>query len=150
MINTLSLGYFTVKEKLTLAFLSFSLGLPILTFIERYVFNDWDVLISVSILMLTDTLFGLIASIKSSTFSATKGMSMIFIKIATMAGILVCLGTIALSNAGNNALFGEVFKNGCYSVLIVFEAISVLKNIYKVKQYQSIKSILEKVKNLIK
>lgn len=150
MIHSVALGYFSIKEKLQIAILSFSVGLPVLTFVERYIFNDWDVLISVSILMFTDTVFGLVASIKNSTFSATKGMTMFLIKLATMAGILMCLGTIALSTSGDSILFGDVVKNGCYSVLIVFEGMSVLKNIYKVKQISAIKTILEKIKALVK
>lgn len=150
MIHPVTLGCFTVKEKLQIAAVSFSLGLPVFSFIETYVFNDWDILISVSILMFTDTLFGVIASIKNSVFSATRGMSLFLGKLATMAGILVCLGTIALSTAGDSILFGDVVKNGCYSVLIAFEGMSVLKNIYKVKQVSAIKTILEKIKTLVK
>lgn len=150
MINGVAIGYLSIKEKVTIALFSFSVGMPILTFVERYVFNDWDVLISVSVLMFIDTVFGLMASIKNSTFSASKGLYMFLVKLATMAGILICLGTITLSTSGDHILFGDVIKNGCYSVLIVFEGMSVLKNIYKVKRVPAIRTILEKVKSLVK
>lgn len=149
MIRNPDVINFSIGERLLLTTYSVVAGVPILNFVETYIFNDWGVLVNIALLMFLDTFFGSWAAIKDGTFSATEGLRKFLVKTFTMLGILLCVGTLTLASTEGGQILGVFFKNGAFAIVIAFEAISVLRNIYKVRPYGFIERIINMIKKIV-
>lgn len=118
-------------KNITFAFYAFLTGTPIMLFFEKYVFNDWDFLVNLSIILLFDTLFGATLALKERRFSATVGMKKIVVKILYIASGVMLVGAISKIRINGDSFFYEYANAGLFSILIGFESISALKNFYK-------------------
>jgi phage-related holin len=121
-------------------------GTPVIYLFERYVFNDWDFLISLLLLFFMDTFVGSVASIIEGKFKPTLGAKMFGIKMIGYTFTVICIGIMdnALIGGRVNWLEG-VIDAGAYAILMAFEGASVLKNIYRIYPFEPIKIILAKI-----
>jgi hypothetical protein len=125
---------------------SFVFGGAILRFFEQYIFNDWDFLVSLVLIILFDTLFGVILSIKNKNFSAMYGISRIVIKLLYITLGVMLIGIISnIRIDGETSLLYEYVDAGLFSVLIGFESMSALKNLYNLNPPTIIKKPIEKI-----
>lgn len=102
---------------------------PILGWFEKYVFGDWEFLKFLVVLMIVDTLLGLIIHTKKRDLSV-QGFEKIIIKV-------ICYGAalIVAHNLSSYRVLGEViegfnwFRTTICSSLIIRESLSILNGI---------------------
>lgn len=122
------------------------IGTPVLYLFERYVFNDWDFLVSIGLLVFFDTIFGAWLAMKEKRFSATKGISGFAKKLAYIAMSVMLIGIIDNAKIdGEASLFSDMIDSAALSILMAFEAVSAIKNLYKLNPPKSVKTPLEKI-----
>lgn len=133
-------------EKLTFGIHMAIYGTPIVYFIEKYIFNDWNFLISLFLMVMMDTLLGAIAAAKEGKFSSKEGVKGFGIKVGSLAATLVCIGIIDNATiAGKGSILEGVIDAGAFAIMMAFEGISVLKNIYRIKKFEVIVWLLQKL-----
>lgn len=136
----------TIGQKFNLTLLSFSIGSPLLTFIELYVFKDWNFLISIILLVFLDSVTGGISAVIKGNFSGVEFIKKLSIKMFALTVTIVCVGV--LKNAvigGNNNFMSTWIDSSLYAIMLGFEGSSVLKNCYKIYPWEPIKVILQKL-----
>lgn len=134
------------SEKLTFGLHMMMYGTPIVYFIERYLFNDWDYLVSLALLVGMDTLMGAIAHAKEGNFSTKLGIRGFLIKVASLTATLLCIGIIDNTTiGGHGSILEGVIDAGAFAIMMAFEGISVLKNIYRIKKFEVIVWLLQKL-----
>lgn len=105
------------------------LNVPLTELTEKYVFNDWEMLGYVGILLIVDTCSGLVKHWNNSTISS-EGFKKLFIKITICGSALITahvLNSIAAHKGG--ASIGDYVETTCYSGIIIFLAISIGENL---------------------
>ncbi len=118
---------------------------PFLSWIEKYIFNDWEFLIFLTTAVSIDTVLGLIKSWKRGNISS-KGCGGIIYKMISYSAILVILHIMSNFTIDKNSftVFSYVKVLG-YSSLIVKEAISIVENIACINNTFLPKWILKKL-----
>jgi hypothetical protein len=142
---------------------SFFLGDSALEFFERRVFNDYDFLLGLLMLVLLDTITGGFKAINSykmfgesylrdnqgkkvRQFSGRVFYEKMSKKLFGITVAVVCLGVLKNTKiAGEEGLIQELISSGFYSVILGFEGASVLKNSYGIYPWEPIKLILKKL-----
>ena len=121
-------------------------GTPVLVIFEKYVFNDWDFLVSLLLLFFLDTLVGSFAAIVEGIFKPTIGVKRFGLKLIGYTMTIICIGIMdnALIAGKSNWLEGVV-DAGAFAIMIAFEGASVLKNIYRIYPFPTIKYLLKKL-----
>lgn len=121
-------------------------GTPTLYIFEKYVFNDWDFLVSLCLLVFLDTLFGSVASLIDGTFKPSEGLKKFGLKVLALTGTLLCIGVIdnALIAGERNWLSG-VIDAGAFAIMMGFEGASVLKNLYRIYPLEVVKNLLSRL-----
>lgn len=146
MMQVKALSPWTISDNLTFGFHSAFIGTPVIYLFERYVFNDWDFLVSIGLLVFFDTVFGTWLAIKENRFSATIGMGGFVKKLGYIAMSVMLIGIIDNTRIGGEESFlSDIIDSAALSVLMAFEAISAIKNLYKLNPPQSVKTPLEKI-----
>lgn len=135
-----------IYEKLTFGLHMGTYGAGLLFFVERYVFNDWDFLISLFILVFLDTIFGCLRAIKEGRFKVRVGLSGFALKIIILACTVFAIGVIDNSRiAGESTWFQGYVDAGAFAIMLGFEGASVLKNLYALKPSPIIEYVLKKL-----
>ncbi|WP_373399691.1 phage holin family protein [Algoriphagus halophilus] len=121
-------------------------GTPLLYLFEKYVFDDWDFLVSLILLFFMDTVVGSIASIVEGKFKPSQGAKMFGMKLIGYTFTVICIGIMDNTLIAGRANWLEgIVDAGAYAVLMAFEGASVLKNIYRIYPFEPIKLILAKL-----
>lgn len=121
-------------------------GTPAIYLVERYIFNDWDFLISLMLLFFLDTLVGSVAAMIEGVFKPTIGVRRFGLKLIGYTLTILCIGIMdnTLISGRANWLEG-VIDAGAFAIMISFEGASVLKNIYRIYPFEPIKVLLSKI-----
>ena len=135
-----------VPQKLAFALHTLMYGTPAFYLVERYVFNDWDFLISLMLLFFLDTLVGSVAAIVEGVFKPTIGVRKFGLKLIGYTLTILCIGIMdnTLISGRANWLEG-VIDAGAFAIMISFEGASVLKNVYRIYPFEPIKILLAKI-----
>lgn len=121
-------------------------GTPVLLVFERYVFNDWDFLVSLMLLFFLDTFVGSVAAVIEGVFKPTIGIKRFGLKLIGYTMTVICIGIMDNTLIGGRANWLEgLVDAGAFAVMISFEGASVLKNIYRIYPFEPIKAILKKL-----
>jgi len=123
----------------------FALG-PIIYFIERFIWNDWDFLTTLALLILCDGLVMGVRAIIDRKYEIIKAFQDFSIKTLALTLTVLCTGI--LDNAvikGEKHFFIDIVNSGFYAVLLLFVGISILKNIYGIYPLDIINEILKKI-----
>lgn len=102
------------------------------SFIEKYVFRDWEFLKYLMILIVIDTLVSWVYHIKNKDFSS-KGFSMIITKLFIYSAILIVshvMGNFTVE--GGNVEIYAWFRAVVCNALIIRESISIVENAARV------------------
>lgn len=135
-----------VSEKVTFGFHMGTYGASLLFFIEKYIFNDWDFLVSLFILVFFDTIFGSLRAIKEGRFKVRTGLSGFALKIIILACTVFAIGVIDNSTiAGESTWFEGYIDAGAFAIMLGFEGASVLRNLYALKPSPIIEYVLQKL-----
>ena len=102
------------------------------TFIEKYVYNDWEFLKYLMILIIIDTIISWFYHLKKKDFSS-KGFGMIFMKILIYSGLLIISHVIGnFTVEGGNVEHYAWFRSVVCNALIIRESISIIENSAKI------------------
>ena len=101
-------------------------------FIEKYVYNDWEFLKYLMILVIIDTIISWVYHLKKKDFSS-KGFGMIFTKILIYSGMLIVSHVIGnFTVEGGNVEIYAWFRSVVCNALIIRESISIIENSAKI------------------
>lgn len=121
------------------------LFIPIFTFIERYIFSDWEFLIWLVIAIIWDTALGLGYALWKREVSAKK-MAGILAKIVVYGSVLWIGHAVAsVEMKGSKIPGGEYFTILCYAAIFILECISILRNTGKINSKFVPKFILKRL-----
>jgi phage-related holin len=135
----------TIQDKMIIAFKAFIFG-PIIHFIETYVFNDWDFLVTVLLLMFIDAIIMTVRALMQRTYKIETAFNDFFKKTLAITFTITCISIIDLALIdGERSVFIDWVNGGFYSVLLMFINVSILKNIYHIYPLPIIADILDKV-----
>lgn len=112
MIATLMRWYYGggLKHLLAIGFMGWSAA-PILHFIEKWVFDDWQFVAALGILLVLDTGTGVWKGIKKKEFSS-RGFGDVFTKVAIYAVALISVHSIGLFvNSREMSMIGDIIKH---------------------------------------
>lgn len=121
-------------------------GTPVFYLVERYIFNDWDFLISLMLLFFLDTVVGSTAAVIEGVFRPTIGVKRFGLKLMGYTLTILCIGIMDNTLISGKASWLEgIIDAGAFAVMIAFEGASVLKNIYRIYPFEPIKVLLKKI-----
>jgi hypothetical protein len=121
-------------------------GTPISILFQRYVFNDWDFLVSLMLLFFLDTFVGSVAAIIERDFRPTFGIRLFSLKLIGYTMTIICIGIMDNTLiAGKSNWLEGIIDSGAFAIMIAFEGASVLKNIYRIYPFEPIKLLLKKM-----
>lgn len=133
-------------EKIIFGFHMGTYGASFLFFVERYIFNDWDFLVSLFILVFFDTIFGCLRALKEGRFKVRDGVTGFALKIIILACTVFAIGVIDNSRiAGESTWFQGYVDAGAFAIMLGFEGASVLRNLYALKPIPIIEFVLKKL-----
>lgn len=136
----------SLSEKLIFGFHMGTYGAGLLFFVEKYIFNDWDFLISLFILVFLDTIFGCLKAVKEKRFKVRAGLTGFALKIIILACTVFAIGVIDNSRiAGESTWFQGYVDAGAFAIMLGFEGASVLRNLYALKPSPIIEFVLKKL-----
>lgn len=119
---------------------------PMLYLFEKYIFNDWDYLVSLMLLFFLDTFVGALAAVVEGKFKPTIGLKGFGLKLIGYTLTIACIGIIDKTLiAGKANILEGVVDAGAFAIMISFEGASVLKNIYRIYPFKPIKIILSRL-----
>lgn len=107
---------------------------PVMIFVERYIFSDWNFLIFLAVFICLDTVLGLGYALYKWELSAKKAAG-IFVK-AIIYGPVLIIGHVF----ENFEVSGEPMEGGYYlkvifyTGLLIVESISIVKNLGKINK----------------
>ena len=103
---------------------------PVLVFVEKYLFNDWNFLGSLGMLILVDTVFGVQHHWQAHTISS-RAFSRLFTKAGIYLGLLVLTHHLTGYQVQGevNGVFSSWFAKFMYACMMAREALSILEHI---------------------
>jgi hypothetical protein len=101
---------------------------PIVAFVDKYIYSDWEFFSSVVIVVLINSFFGLIRHYKTGTLNPDKFFT-IFYKLLTYLLLLIAFKAIVhfKINGETNTIFGWL-DYGIYASIMIAEAKTLLEN----------------------
>jgi hypothetical protein len=135
-------------SKLIFAFKSLAFT-PVIWFIEKFIWNDWNLLITVVLFIFLDGVALLMRSLVDKQFAMTQAIRSFGIK--TMSISLVVLGIGIFDSAlinGQPIDMIRMVNYGFYTMILAFMFMSFLNNVYRIYPWEPIKKILDKLNRL--
>jgi phage-related holin len=110
-----------------------SISFPFIEIINRYIFDDWQFVAFMGILIFLDTMLSLIKHWKAGTIESS-GFAKFFIKVLVYGCVLILTHILTHFevNQKENVVF-TWFSQVTYSAIMVREAISILENLAHIK-----------------
>jgi phage-related holin len=110
----------------------FSISLPLTTvlhFVKQYVYSDWEFLIYLFMLIMLDTLCGVILAVKKGKFNSER-LSKFFLKLALYCIVLIAVHVIINFKVnGEHPPFLGWFDDFVFSAMIAREGVSIFEKI---------------------
>jgi len=122
---------------------------PVIYFIEKYIWNDWNLLITVILLLLGDALALLIRSLFDKNYSLNQAFGSFGLKTVSIALVVYGVGVFDQATIkGNHIEILKIINTGFYTMILGFLLISFLTNIYKIYPWKPIEKMLNKLNRL--
>ena len=120
---------------------------PLIRFFECYIFDDWQFLMFMLILIIVDSILGFWRALKINSVSS-KGFGMIFKKLFIYMALLILSHVLVnFKIEGKPSLIFMWFDDLVYSAILLRESISILENVANIYPNAVSKLILEKLKD---
>lgn len=118
---------------------------PVLVFIERYLFDDWNFLSSLGVLILVDTVFGVQHHWVKHTISS-RAFSRLFTKCGIYLGLLVLTHVLTHYQVqGKPQILFAWFDTFMYSCMMAREGLSILEHIAYIEPRLVPKALLKRL-----
>ena len=135
----------TFQDNLLIAAKAFVFG-PIIYFIEQYIFNDWNFLITVVVLIFVDAIVMTFRALTELEYKIVDAFKQFASKTFATVFTIMCISVIDLALIrGETNIIIEWVNGGFYAVLLVFFGVSILKNIYHIYPLEVISDILDRI-----
>ena len=122
---------------------------PVIWFIETFIWSDWNLLITIVLLLLLDASALLIRSLVNAGYSITDAMRNFGVKTLSISLVIFGIGVFdSATIRGNSIDILELVNYGFYTMLLTFLFISLLTNIYKIYPLEIIKKLIEKLNKI--
>lgn len=123
---------------------------PWIYYVEKYIFNDWSLLVSLGMLVVLDTFFGIWKALKKRDVEkegfTKKGFSKIIPKLAIYAGWLILMGVLEKASVlGKQNIVMDWIHTGAVSILLMREAISVGENLLAIRPDGKLKKLVDRM-----
>jgi toxin secretion/phage lysis holin len=122
----------------------------LLTWLEKYIFGDWEYLTFLAILIVGDTILGFYWALKSKTITASAWGQIIEKLLTYFSLLIVCHILAEFTIAGRPVSLFTFAKYLGYSVLIVKESISILEHLARINKRLVPAWLLQKLKRFEK
>jgi hypothetical protein len=127
---------------------------PWIYYVERYVFNDWNLLVSLVLLIGLDTATGIWRALKrrdpEKKGFTKKGFGKIINKLIVYVGWLLLIGVLEKAAIhGKPSLLNEWIHTGAISILMIREAISAGENLLAIRPDGRLKKIVNKLSDFL-
>lgn len=141
-----SLTMFNLKGILIYLMIGWSIA-PVLGFIDKYVFNDWEFIKFLLVICSVDTVLGFVKAAKLRVLSS-RGFSMVFKKLIVYSCALIVTHVLVHFTVANKAyaVFAW-FDYVIFSGIMVRETISIFENIAIIDPTAFPKQILKYLKD---
>lgn len=118
---------------------------PVLVFIERYLFNDWNFLGSLGVLIVVDTVFGVQHHWVKHTISS-RAFSRLFTKCGIYVGLLVLTHVLTTFQVhGKPQVLFAWFDTFMYSCMMAREGLSILEHVAIIEPRLVPKALLKRL-----
>lgn len=102
---------------------------PVIAWVEKYVYSDWEFLKFLFVVITVDTILGLVKAFVQKQVSS-KGFSMVLKKIIIYTSALITTSALVkFTVAGAPQVAFGFLNNVVFSAIMVREAISIFENI---------------------
>lgn len=129
MLIYLSIKKGSITEKFTSLTFAAVLNIPLTQLIEKYIFNDWEMLGWIMILLCVDTVSGFVKHWNNSNVSS-EGFKKLFNKLIVVSGAMITSHVVySISVIRFSEQTGYIIETGIYSGLTVWLGISVAENL---------------------
>jgi hypothetical protein len=123
---------------------------PWIDYVEKFVFNDWNLLISLGLLILLDTVTGVWRALKKKDPNGKgftkRGFSKIITKLIVYVGWLLLIGVLEKATIeGRPNIVTDWIHTGAITILMIREAISAGENLLAIRPDGRLKKIVEKL-----
>lgn len=123
---------------------------PALCFIQKYVYNDWNFLTSLLILMFLDLVTGVAKAYKIGKIVTSTGLRDTLIKIFQYGVALIVIHVLVSFQVDGKAMTILNYADEAgYTFLIVIEAKSIFENLQKVDGRLDFSGIIDKLKTML-
>lgn len=123
---------------------------PALVFIQRYVYSDWNFLVSLLILMFLDLVTGVAKAYKTGKIVTSTGLRDTLIKIFQYGVALIVIHVlVSFQVNGQEVTLLNYADEAGYTFLIVIEAKSIFENLQKVDGRLDFSGIIDKLKTML-
>lgn len=135
-------------DNIIVGFKLLSFGTPLLLFVEKYVFSDWDYLISLMLLVGLNTIVGSVAAKVEGRFTTKLFYKKLGIKTFGIAIVLLGVGILKKTKIdGEENYLSDLLDAGFYAIMGGLELLSLLKNAYKIYPWEPIKYAIESIQS---
>jgi hypothetical protein len=125
--------------------LKMSIFTPIIFFIEKYVFNDWGILISVFMMLLLDGAAMLMRVIWGRQFKAETAMAMFAKNSLSIAVVIFSTSIMDLARLKGAEIEALAFFHvGIYVIIFSYLIASIWTNLYGAFQLELLRQLIEK------
>ena len=122
---------------------------PIVWFIEQYIWSDWNLLITIILLLFLDGSALCLRAILNKSYTIAEAMRNFGVKTLSIALVVFAIGVFDSATVkGNQIQVLELINYGFYTMLLAFLFISLLTNIYKIYPLEFIKKMIDKLNRL--
>jgi toxin secretion/phage lysis holin len=119
---------------------------PITGLVEKYLFNDWEFLIYLFIMIAFDSLLGFLKNWKRKTLSSKAWGQVIFKLISYMSLLIVAHIFVSFRIGGVKVELFDWFEKLVLTSLMVKEGISIIENVGSINETWVPKWLLNKLK----
>jgi hypothetical protein len=128
--------------------LKFTIFTPLIYFIEKFIWNDWNLLITVILFIFLDAFALLLRSLTDKSFSFNTAFKSFGLKTSSISLVIFGIGVFDQAMIkGQPIEVLEMINYGFYTMILGFMFISFLTNIYHIYPWPPIKKILDKMNN---
>lgn len=108
---------------------------PVVQFVEKFLWNDWDFVVSLAVMVTLDTICGLWRAWREGSISS-KALGRVFIKIIVYAIVLIAVHSLTnfTVHGERNSIIAAIipyFDAVCYGSIMIREALSIVENLSK-------------------
>jgi hypothetical protein len=119
---------------------------PLIYFIEQFIWQDWNLLVTILLLLFMDGFALFIRAMISKDYQITDAMKNFGTKTLSISLVIFGIGVFDSATINNEPLeFLALINYGFYTSLLAFLFISLLTNIYKIYPLEFIGKMIDKL-----